>query len=388
MKLLSLFKISLRSIRGNKLRSFLTMLGIIIGVASVIVLISIGQGSNKQVESQINQLGTNLITISVYGGDESLSMDDFEKLSGIDGVESASPTISGRLNVNKDNQSGQVTMIGTNEAYKDIRNLDVAQGRFITDLDVELYQKVVVLGSDTAANYFSGGNPVGETLRIEGVSYKVIGVLASKGTSMGQSGDDVIILPLTTAQRVSKNTSINTVLLQAESENLLNAVMMRAQVDMSTILPNGEDSYSVNNQQDLMETMSSVTETFTLLLAGIAGISLLVGGIGIMNIMLVSVSERTREIGIRKAIGAKRADIVWQFMIEAITLSALGGLMGVALGLAGAKLLSVTAGMTIAYSVPVIGMAFLFSLLVGIVFGILPAIKASMLRPIEALKFE
>lgn len=386
MKILLLFKLAFRSMQGNKLRSFLTMLGIIIGVASVIILISIGQGSGKQVESQINQLGTNLITLNVF--DSGLNDEDVKEFQEIEGVELSSPSVSGRVFVKKDKTSGQVSVTGTNEAYKEIRDLNIQEGRFITDIDLEYNQKVAVLGSETATTYFGNSSPIGEKLQIQGVSYKVIGVLASKGTSLGQSGDDVIILPLGTAQRLLGSDGISTVLLQAKSEKEMAAVKMLAQVELSLLYPGETDSYSVTTQQDLMETVGSVTETMTLTLAGIAGISLLVGGIGIMNIMLVSVSERTKEIGIRKAIGAKRIDILWQFLIEAVSLSACGGLLGVLIGVGGSKILSLTAGMTIEYSIPVMAMAFLFSLIVGVIFGVIPANKASKLHPIQALRYE
>ncbi|WP_163099182.1 ABC transporter permease [Peribacillus alkalitolerans] len=389
MKILLLLKLAFRSMQGNKLRSFLTMLGIIIGVASVIILISIGQGSGQQVESQINQLGTNLITLNVFDTENGgLTEEEVMEFQEIEGVEQSSPSVSGRVFVKKDKTTGQVSVTGTNEAYKEIRDLDMQEGRFITDIDLEYNQKVAVLGSETAMTYFGASSPVGEKIQIQGVSYKVIGVLASKGTSLGQSGDDVIILPLGTAQRLIGSEGVSTVLLQAKSENEMAAVKMFAQVLMSLLYPGEDDSYSVTTQQDLMETVGSVTETMTLMLAGIAGISLLVGGIGIMNIMLVSVSERTKEIGIRKAIGAKRIDILWQFLIEAVSLSACGGVLGVLIGVGGSKLLSLTAGMTVEYSIPVMAMAFLFSLIVGVIFGVIPANKASKLHPIQALRFE
>jgi putative ABC transport system permease protein len=372
--------------QGNKLRSFLTMLGIIIGVASVIILISIGQGSGQQVESQINQLGTNLITLNVF--DTGLKDEEVKELQDIEGVELSSPSVSGRVFVKKDKTSGEVSVTGTKEAYKEIRDLNIQEGRFITDIDLEYNQKVAVLGSETATTYFGASSPVGEKIQIQGVSYKVIGVLASKGTSLGQSGDDIIILPLGTAQKLLGSDGISTVLLQAKSENDMAAVKMLAQVQLSLLYPGETDSYSVTTQQDLMETVGSVTETMTLMLAGIAGISLLVGGIGIMNIMLVSVSERTKEIGIRKAIGAKRIDILWQFLIEAVSLSACGGVIGVLIGVSGSKVLSLTAGMTVEYSIPVMAMAFLFSLIVGVIFGVIPANKASKLHPIQALRYE
>ncbi len=382
-------KMALRSIQGNKLRSFLTMLGIIIGVSSVIVLISIGQGSSEQVTNQINQLGTNLLTVNVMNTDSvKLTIDDAEKFRDIPGVKEIAPVVSGRVHVKNGTTSAQVSLIGTTASYQTVRDVQVHQGRFLSDIDVEYRQKIVVLGSDTAQTLFGLENPIGQYVQIEGTSFKVVGVLASKGGSLGQSGDDVIIMPLSTAQRLVKNTSIQTIYIQGKAAEQVNFVMTQVERTLARMFPNNQDSYSVFNQQDLMETMSSVTNTMTMMLGGIAGISLLVGGIGIMNIMLVSVSERTKEIGIRKAIGAKRRDILLQFLIEAVVLSALGGVIGVGLGFIIGKVLAATMGLAISYSTFVSLIAFLFSLLVGVVFGVFPANKAAKLDPIQALRYE
>lgn len=380
---------AMRSIKGNKLRAFLTMLGIIIGVSSVIVLVSIGQGSSQAVTNQINSLGTNLLTINMMGSDAiKLTEQDIAKFQKIDGIKEMSPVVSGRVTVKNGTVSTQVSLTGTNSSYQQVRDMKINEGRFLSDMDVEYRQKVIVLGANTAQNLFGFENPVGKDVQVNGSSFKIVGVLASKGGSMGQSGDDVIIMPLSTAQRIVKNTSIQTVYVQVSSEEKLNTVMAQIQNKLAVMFSNKQDNYSVFNQKDLVDTMSSVTGTMTMMLGGIACISLLVGGIGIMNIMLVSVSERTKEIGIRKAIGAKRRDILLQFLIEAVVLSSLGGLMGMGIGLLVAKVISMAAGMTIAYSLPVTLLAFLFSLLVGVGFGVFPANKASKLHPIQALRYE
>ncbi|ADI27792.1 ABC transporter permease [Geobacillus zalihae] len=389
MGLLPSIKMAWRSIRGNKLRSFLTMLGMIIGVSSVIVLVSIGRGSSEQVTSQINQLGTNLLTVNVMNSDEvKLTVEDMNKFRELSGVKDIAPIVSGRVNVKQGTASAQVSLIGTTASYEAVRDVNVSSGRFLSDIDIEYRQKIVVLGATIAQTLFGFGDPVGQYVQIDGTSFKVVGVLASKGGSLGQSGDDVILMPLSTAQRLTKTMNIQTVYIQADKASDVNFVMVEAKRLLAHLFPNNEDSYSVFNQQDLMETVSSVADTMTLMLGGIAGISLLVGGIGIMNIMLVSVSERTKEIGIRKAVGAKRRHILLQFLVEAVVLSSCGGAIGVVLGFGVGQVLKSVMGMTISYSPSVSLLAFLFSLLVGVVFGVFPANKAAKLDPIQALRYE
>ncbi|MFF5813089.1 ABC transporter permease [Peribacillus butanolivorans] len=380
---------AIRSIKTNKVRAFLTMLGIIIGVASVIVLVSIGQGSSQSVQEEINSLGTNLLTVSVSDTDSvELTDDTIEQFKDLSGISEVAPVVSGRVYAKNGETSTQVSMTGTTSSYISVRDLELSQGRFLTDMETELRSKVVVLGSDTADTLFENQKAVDQNVLIGGVSYRVIGVLKSVGTSMGSSGDDVIIAPITTAKRATSSTTIGTVYLKAENENIVERAMYQVQGTMTTLFPGQSDNYSVSNQEDLMDTMSSVSDTFTLMLGGIASISLLVGGIGIMNIMLVSVSERTKEIGIRKAIGANRKSILLQFLIEAVVLSCLGGLLGVGIGLGIAKLVSIVSSLTISYSWSVTMMAFLFSIFIGVVFGVFPANKASKLNPIQALRYE
>lgn len=388
MGMLQSIKMALRSIKGNKLRSALTMLGMIIGVSSVIILVSIAQGSAKNVTSQINQLGTNLLTINTFGTDIALTEDKISELSKLNGVNALSPVVSGRVNVKKDRTTSQVTMTGTNASYSSVRDTKVSTGRFITDLDIEYRQKIAVIGSDTASTFFGADNPVGQYLQIDGTSFKVVGVLVSKGSSMGQSGDNVVIVPLSTGQRLVKSTTINQVYLQGKSEDQMDLVMNEVERAMASLYPNKSDSYSVTNQQDLMDTMSSISDTMTMMLGGIASISLLVGGIGIMNIMLVSVSERTKEIGIRKAIGAKSRDVLLQFLIEAVVLSGVGGIIGIITGVGLGKLLSSILNLSVSFTSSVMLLSFLFSLAVGVVFGVFPANKASKLNPIQALRYE
>lgn len=379
---------ALRNIRGNKMRAFLTMLGIIIGVSSVIVLVSIGQGSTKAVTDRISSLGTNLITVSITDTSTPFTLKNISDIQNLSDIKYVSPVLSGRVTVKNGKLNSQVGLTGTNANYEAVRDLSIANGRFISDIDMNYRQKVAVLGSDTALTLFPNQSPVGQKILVDGDSYKVVGVLNSKGSSMGQSGDDVVIIPFTTAQRLLKTTHIQQFFAQATNSKTLNFAMLLIERNMSQVFHGNTDSYNVANQQDIMNTMSSVTKTMTMMLAGIASISLLVGGIGIMNIMFVSVTERTKEIGIRKAIGAKRKDILSQFLIESIVLSSIGGLLGVGLGLLATQVFTKATGTEVAYSSSVILLAFLFSVAVGVIFGVFPANKASKLHPIQALRFE
>lgn len=380
---------ALKSIKGNKLRAFLTMLGIIIGVGSVITLVGVGQGSSNSVTEEIGNLGTNLLTLSVTDTETvQLKDDQVEQFNDLNGIAEVAPTVTGRVLAKSGETSTQVSITGTTASYQTVKDLSLNQGRFISDMENELRQKIVVLGSDTASTLFPNSNPVGESIQINGVSFKIVGVLESIGTSLGTSGDSVIIAPLTTTQRVTKNTTIGTVYFKAQNEQIVDRAKFQIQGLMTTLFPNSSDYYSVSSQEDLMETMTSVSDTMTLMLGGIASISLLVGGIGVMNIMLVSVSERTKEIGIRKAIGANRKSILLQFLIEAVVLSMIGGLIGVFLGLGISKLIETFSSLTISYSLSVTLTAFLFSFAIGIIFGVFPANKASKLNPIQALREE
>ena len=363
------------------------MLGIIIGVASVITLVGVGQGSSNSVTEEIGSLGTNLLTLSVTDTESvQLKEDQLDQFNELNGISEVAPIVSGRVTAKYGENSTQVSITGTTSSYLTVRDLSLSQGRFLSDMENELRQKVVVLGSDTASTLFPNTNPIGESVQINGVSFKVIGVLESVGSSLGTSGDSVIIAPLSTTQRVTKNTTIGTIYLKAQDEQMVDRAKFQVQGVMTTLFPNLSDYYSVSSQDDLMETMTSVSDTMTVMLGGIASISLLVGGIGVMNIMLVSVSERTKEIGIRKAIGANRKAILLQFLIEAVVLSVIGGLIGVMLGLGISKLIEIFSSLSISYSPTVTFAAFLFSFAIGIIFGVFPANKASKLNPIQALR--
>ena len=312
-------------------------------------------------------------------------MNDIEK---IDQIKNVSPVISGRVTVKNGANTAQVNLTGSNAAYQDVRNMTINSGRFIADIDNDYRQKVAVLGSTTAQELFNNQSPVDQYVLINGDRYKVVGVLNSKGGTQGQNDDETVIIPFSTAQRLMQTTHIQQFYAQSTSQDTLNSAMMLIKMNLSQIFNGDTDSFSVFNQQDIMDTMSSVSKTMTMMLGGIASISLLVGGIGIMNIMFVSVTERTKEIGIRKAIGAKRKNILVQFLIESIVLSAIGGIVGIVLGVLATKVYALATDATVAYSLSVILFAFLFSVIVGVVFGVFPANKASKLHPIQALRFE
>ncbi len=366
------------------------MLGIIIGVAAVIALVSIGQGTTKNVTDQIQGLGSNLISVNIVGrgSQTTLKYDEAMKFANLSDVKGVSPVITGNVTAKNGLKSVDVNLEGTNPDYENIRQTHVRSGRFLMPLDLENRNKVALLGSNTANELFGFADPIGQSIQINGIRFKVVGVLEQKGSSIGGSNDDKIIIPISTAERLLASPGVRTIYVEADSPDHVQRAMWRIEGELAKKFKGNEDSYNVFSQQDMLQTVSSVSSTMTLMLGGIAGISLLVGGIGIMNIMLVSVTERTREIGIRKAIGAKKRDILLQFLIEAVVLSLIGGLIGVGIGVGIALLLSNVFRMTVALSLQVILIALGFSVGVGVLFGILPANRAAKLNPIDALRFE
>ena len=384
------FKMAGKSILANKMRSLLTMLGIIIGVAAVIALVGVGQGTTKQVTDQVQSLGTNLLTVSITGRGSKTTLDykEAEDITNTSDIEFAAPYNQSNATVKNGSESTSVSVVGSTADYLDVKDYSVAEGRFVAQIDLDYYQKIAVLGSTTATDLFGTADAVGRTFLINGVRYKVVGVLATKGSSLTGSNDEIVIIPITTSERLFKSKGVKSINVQVADSSKMDAVMTELETALGKKFRGDTNSYRVFNQQDLLDSFSSISDTLSLALGGVAAISLLVGGIGIMNIMLVSVTERTREIGIRKAIGAKKRDILTQFLIEAIALSGLGGILGIAIGLGTAQLLQKFASMTVVVSFPVIGLAFGFSVFIGVVFGLFPANKASSLRPIEALRFE
>ena len=310
MKFTQAFKMAISSIVSNKMRSFLTMLGVIIGVAAVITLISVGEGATKQITSQIQGLGTNLITINITNSrNKVITTADLDTLKTKPSIQNIAPTINGNVTVKAEGKNKSTSLEASTPEYAKIRNLKTQSGRFLVQNDLDMRFRVVVVGINVADELFGNRNILGKTISINGMNFSIIGILEEKGSSMGSSGDDRVIVPLTTAQRLLKNKEIRTFYVSAASADTVKQAVSDLEAFMLKKFKD-TNNYRVFNQTDLLSTITQTTATLTMMLGGIAGISLLVGGIGIMNIMLVSVTERTREIGIRKAIGAKRRDIM------------------------------------------------------------------------------
>jgi putative ABC transport system permease protein len=390
MKILQCLKMAMSAILANKMRSFLTMLGIIIGVLSVTVLVAIGQGSTSNVTSRISSLGTNLITVrNTNPRVMHLTLDEIEALRGVGGVNEVAPVISSSLTLKAGINTYDTTVYGTTEGYDTIRNYTLSTGRFITASDVENRSNVCVVGVEVADELFAQRDVIGETIRIDGRAYTIVGLFTEMGDSEGTSLDSMVFIPFTIAQRTFRNTTISTFYASAYSSDDTDIDRAVATLESFMLEKTGDtDYFRVTSQSQLLETASEVANTMSLLLAGIAGISLLVGGIGIMNIMLVSVSERTREIGIRKAIGAQKLDIMLQFMIEAVSISLVGGLIGLGLGFFVVNVISPMINVTMIMSSSVALLSVVFSVLVGVIFGSYPANVAASLLPIEALRYE
>jgi len=390
MNLLQSIKMAWKSIIGAKVRSLLTMLGIIIGVSSVIILVSVGQGTTSQITSQLEGLGTDLLTVNIMGRgtSTSLSLDEAMALGQIEGVKAVSPIVSDSVTVKKGTTNDTVSVEGIVPSYEDVKDFHVQSGRFILDLDNDFRMKVALIGTEAAQTFFGSDNPVGQTIQLNGSSFKIVGLLESKGSSLTASNDNKILIPLTTAERTLRSGGIRSITVQASDSKLISTVKSSLEAELNKKFQNASNSYSIFNSQDMLDTVNSTTQTLSLALGGIAGISLLVGGIGIMNIMLVSVSERTREIGIRKAIGAKKRNILMQFMVESTFLSGFGGIVGIGIGYGVSALIGRYTSLTTTVPVYIVMISFIFSLFIGVIFGMIPANKAAKLRPIYALRSE
>lgn len=398
------FLMAWASLIANKMRSILTMLGIIIGVAAVIALVSIGNGVKQDIQNSISSLGSNLLMVMPgaprtpgvrpsQGSMKSLKVSDYQAISKLDGVKAASPYTANSYVTIYQSKNWTTTVSGVSSNFQDVNNWTMAEGRFISSKNVENRERVAVVGQTVVKNLFAGEDPVGKEIRVKNIPFRVIGVLNSKGNgTMGNDQDDTIFIPYTTAmERVEGVDYLRMVYVVANDDNGID----RLQSDIENLLrvrhsikDTNLDDFNIQNMKSIMETMEQTTGTLTLFLGAVAAISLVVGGIGIMNIMLVSVTERTREIGIRKALGATYFVIVTQFLIEAVVISLMGGLIGIALGIGASKLIGLASGMSTVISVPTIILSFAFSMAIGLVFGIYPARKAAKLNPIDALHYE
>ena len=404
----STFKIALRALWVNKMRSFLTMLGIIIGVGAVITMLAVGTGASEKIAEQIASVGSNLIMVipgSITqggirmgsGSHSTLTKDDADAIEKeCSAVSAVAPIVNTTAQAVYGNQNWATAIYGTSPGILAVKDCALVAGRNFVDQDIRSATKVCILGQTVVDNLFGGIDPIGQIVRIKKVPFTVIGILETKGQSiMGQDQDDVVYIPLTTAQKKIVGTSmpgmVRSIMVKARSAE----DMSLAERQVTELLrqkhrsgPNKEDDFTVRNLSQMMQVAEQSANVMTILLGAIASISLLIGGIGIMNIMLVSVTERTREIGIRMAIGAKTLDIRIQFIIEALTLSMIGGIFGITLGVTGSYILSAAAGWATIVSPLSIILAFGFSGLVGIFFGFYPAYKASLLNPIDALRYE
>ena len=398
-------RIALRALRRNKLRTGLTMLGIIIGVGAVVAMVGIGQGAKAQVEAQIASLGQNVILIfsgsttssgirTGWGSAGTLKMEDVDAIQReVPGIARVSPEVRNAMQVASGNQNWMTQILGESPDYFTIRQWPLKAGAVFSEQDVRGANKVCVIGQTTARQLFGDADPLGQIIRIKQVPFIIVGVLSPKGLSvMGSDQDDVVIMPYTSAmKRVMGQTMLRGITVQGESKE----VVSQATQQITSLLRQRhriasarDDDFTVRSQDEIAETASATSRILSVLLGSIASVSLLVGGIGIMNIMLVSVTERTREIGIRMAVGAHGSDILLQFLIESITLSSLGGIIGIAVGITASKLLAVFAEWPVMISPSAIVGAFLFSAAVGIFFGFYPARKAAALDPIDALRYE
>ncbi|HCC00367.1 MAG TPA: ABC transporter permease [Ruminococcaceae bacterium] len=376
------------SVISNKMRSFLTMLGIIIGVFAVTVLVSIGQGATANITGQIQGLGSNMIAASVTSKSPVyISLSEVNHLQNANGLGTVAPLISSPSTAKSGTRTQSTTLEGTTPGYDTVRSLSVQDGRFLTQTDTDNRSAVAVIGTDVADALFGSRSVVGQTMQVQGRSFRIIGVLTHKGSSVTGSNDNRIIVPVTIAQRMLHQTQITSIMASSQTNDSVDQGVHTLETFLFRKTHSTKD-YTIFSQSDLLSTLNTITGTLTAMLGALAGISLLVGGIGIMNIMLVSVTERTREIGIRKAIGAGRGNILIQFLIESILISLTGGVIGLIFGGIGTYIIGRFMKISLSISPGIALLALVFALTVGIVFGIYPANKASKMRPIDALRYE
>jgi len=405
MEFLDYLRQAVSAMVSHKMRAFLSILGILIGVGAVIAMLAIGQGSKESIAKQLTSLGSNLLIVSpgaASSGGVSLqsgtttrfTLSDAEEIRKIsDYVSKVSPSVSERGQIVYGSNNWNTKIEGIGVEYEQLRSATPTTGRFFTEEEVKMRSKVALLGTTVIKELFGESNPIGETIKVNLINFKVIGILPAKGSSGPQDQDDIVLIPINTAMyRVLGKQYIDSIYVEASSPDTIDAAeeaISRLIIKQHRLITDTQkDSFRIRNMADIKKTLEATTETMSLLLGAIAAISLLVGGIGIMNIMLVSVTERTREIGLRKAIGANNKDIMVQFLIEAVLMSLIGGLAGVILGSGAAILVSLVAGWSVRISLSSVVLSTVFSLIVGVVFGLWPARQASLLNPIEALRYE
>ncbi len=402
MLFLIIIKVAIASLFANKLRTLLAMLGVIIGVGAVISMLAIGAGAQKGIMDRIAAMGTNLLVVRPgqhgfhgvsTGTQVNLTLDDTtEFLKKVQDIYQVAPVVQGSVQAKYMNLNSRVTVIGTAPTYFTIRNFEVGKGRSFSEAETESTMHVCVLGPTTVENLFGTDDPVNQIIKMNGINFRVVGVTKAKGDQGWFNPDDQVMVPYTTAMKQLFGLDY---LREIDIQVRPGKDLQKVQDEVTAILrrrhrlqPDAPDDFNIRNQAEILQTATDVSRTFTVLLGGIASISLLVGGIGIMNIMLVSVTERTREIGVRKAIGAKNRDILLQFLIEAIILSGLGGLIGVAAGVGASRLIGRFSQFTAIVQVPSVVLALSFAAAVGVFFGFYPARRAALLDPIEALRYE
>lgn len=379
-------KMAFRNIFFNKTRSFLTMLGIIIGVVAVVMLMSIGSGASQTITGSISSLGAGLLSVQITDEDISLTAEDIAAYLPETLVKGITPVLTGSVQMKKGTGVSTQSVTGVTADYGDIYGVSVQSGRFLMESDCTFKTHVCVIGTEVAGDLFESYDIIGKTVTLGDTAFTIVGLLEEQGTAIGGSADNVILLPLTSAQRLTEQKDISRFYISVYDPEEVDTVRQVTELALYA-LTRDEDAYSVFSQSSILDAMEKVTDTVALMLGGIGAISLLVGGIGIMNIMLVTVTERTREIGIRKAIGARRGAILFQFLVEACVLSLLGGLLGIGVSMVGLEMYTALTGMTAAISWDYALLALLVCVALGVIFGAYPANKAARLQPIDALRY-
>lgn len=388
MGILLSFKMAIKSISSNKLRTLLTMLGVIIGVASVIAAVGFAKGSTSSITSSLESTGTNQITVMLMGRRTStIGYDDVAKeLEEFEGIDGFAPIVNGSTTAkNSKNESISTSYVGSNSDYAIVNDKTISEGRFLTSFDISGSLSTAVIGSYIANELFPNGDAVGSYIKLNGEQFKVVGIFTEVAESEEGSADDTIVIPYTLATRLNKMASPSTIMVRATNADDVLDISDKLESMLYGLYEN-EDLYNVTSSQAMLETLDSVTGTLMVVLGGIAAISLIVGGIGIMNIMIVSVTERTREIGIRKAIGAKKMDILVQFLIESLIITGIGGIIGIGLGCGIIAIIGKIGLVPAVYSIEWIIISFVVSLGIGLIFGMFPAYKAAKMNPIDALR--